>query len=96
MLLRVGGQLAEVGALVRSCHERFDGFGYPDGLAGTAIPLPARIVACCDAFHAMTSDRPYRRGRAVDEALAEIEQCSGTQFDPDVVRALVRVVGRND
>src|SRR5207245_11102928 len=85
MLLRVGGLLAEIGALVRSCHERYDGGGYPDGLAGPAIPLPSRIVACCDAFHAMTSDRPYRRARSVDEALAELEHCSGTQFDPAVV-----------
>jgi HD-GYP domain-containing protein (c-di-GMP phosphodiesterase class II) len=94
MLLRVGGQLAEVGALVRSCHEHYDGSGYPDGLAGDAIPLPSRIVACCDAFHAITSDRPYRHGRSVEDALAEVERCSATQFDPDVVRALVQVAER--
>jgi HD-GYP domain-containing protein (c-di-GMP phosphodiesterase class II) len=94
MLLRVGGLLADVGVLVRSCHEHYDGSGYPDRLAGDAIPLPSRIVACCDAFHAMTSDRPYRHARSVEDALAEVERCSATQFDPDVVRALVQVVER--
>ena len=60
MLERVGGLLGEVGRLVRSCHERWDGQGYPDGLAGEDIPLVARIVCCCDAYNAMTTDRPYR------------------------------------
>ena len=60
MLEQVGGLLGEVGAIVRSCHERWDGNGYPDGLAGEDIPLVARIVCCCDAFSAMTTDRPYR------------------------------------
>jgi putative nucleotidyltransferase with HDIG domain len=92
MLLRVGGALKDIGQLVRSSHERYDGAGYPDGLAGDAIPLPSRIVSCCDAFHAMTSDRPYRRARAVGDALAELERCAGTQFDPVVVAALARVV----
>ena len=96
MLLRVGGLLAAIGGLVRSCHEHYDGSGYPDGLAGEAIPLASRIVGCCDAFHAMTSDRPYRRARSVGDALAELHRCSGTQFDPEVVDALVRVVGRGD
>lgn len=96
MLLRVGGLLAAIGAFVRSCHEHYDGTGYPDGLAGEAIPLASRIVGCCDAFHAMTSDRPYRRARSVDDAIAELHRCSGTQFDPEVVDALVRVVGRSD
>lgn len=94
MLLRVGGALRDIGQLVRSSHERYDGKGYPDGLAGEAIPLPSRIVSCCDAFHAMTSDRPYRRARAVGDAVAELERCAGTQFDPDVVTALLRVVAR--
>ncbi len=66
MLARVGGLLAEVGTIVRSCHERFDGGGYPDGLAGDAIPLAARIVCACDAFDAMTTDRPYRRALAAE------------------------------
>jgi HD-GYP domain-containing protein (c-di-GMP phosphodiesterase class II) len=92
MLERVGGLLGEVGRLVRSCHERWDGKGYPDGLAGVAIPLVARIVCCCDAYSAMTTERPYRAARPVSEAVAELERCAGTQFDPDVVEALVESV----
>ena len=92
MLDRVGGALGNVGRLVRSCHERYDGGGYPDGLVGDAIPLVARIVCACDAYNAMTTDRPYRAGRTAAEALAEMRRCAGTQFDPDVVEALGRVV----
>jgi HD-GYP domain-containing protein (c-di-GMP phosphodiesterase class II) len=92
MLERVGGVLGEVGRLVRSCHERWDGVGYPDRLAGEEIPLVARIVCACDAFSAMTTDRPYRKARSHDEALAELQRCSGTQFDPAVVEALAAVV----
>jgi hypothetical protein len=92
LLTRVGGLLAEIGVIVRSCHERFDGAGYPDRLAGEAIPLPARIVCTCDAFNAMITDRPYRARRSNDEALAELEACSGTHFDPRVVAATVEVV----
>jgi HD-GYP domain-containing protein (c-di-GMP phosphodiesterase class II) len=95
MLLRVGGMLADVGRVVRSCHEWWDGSGYPDGLAGTAIPEAARIVCACDAFSAMTADRPYRRARSVPDALAELHRCAGTQFDPAVVTALIRVVDAN-
>jgi HD-GYP domain-containing protein (c-di-GMP phosphodiesterase class II) len=93
MLEQVGGLLAEVGRLVRSCHEHFDGSGYPDGLAGEEIPLVARIVCCCDAFHAMTSDRPYRKALSLEVAVAELEAHRGTQFDPRVVDALVSNVG---
>jgi HD-GYP domain-containing protein (c-di-GMP phosphodiesterase class II) len=93
MLARVGGLLAEVGRIVRSCHERWDGQGYPDRLAGEEIPLIARIVCCCDAFDAMTSDRPYRAARSAEEALGEVRACSGAQFDPAVVAALAAVVG---
>ena len=89
LLLRVGGLLGEIGRVVRSCHERFDGQGYPDGLAGEEIPLLARIVSCCDAFNAMTSDRSYRRAMPVEAALAELREASGTQFDPGVVSALI-------
>lgn len=92
MLDRVGGALGNVGRLVRSCHERYDGGGYPDGLAGEAIPLVARIVCACDAYNAITTDRPYRAGRSPEEALAEMRRCAGAQFDPDVVEALARVV----
>jgi HD-GYP domain-containing protein (c-di-GMP phosphodiesterase class II) len=94
MLEQVGGLLGEVGAIVRSCHERFDGTGYPDGLVGNEISLVARIVCCCDAFSAMTTDRPYRAARTEGEALTELRACSGTQFDPAVVRALEAVLAR--
>ncbi len=71
--------------LVRSSHEAWNGRGYPDALAGDAIPLGARIIAVCDAFDAMTSDRPYSAAKTVDEALAELQRCAGTQFDPAIV-----------
>jgi HD-GYP domain-containing protein (c-di-GMP phosphodiesterase class II) len=89
LLHRVGGLLGEIGRIVRSCHEHWDGEGYPDGLAGEEIPLLARIVACCDAFNAMTSDRSYRKALPVSEAVAELRHGRGTQFDPQVVDALV-------
>src|SRR6266480_4417221 len=88
MLERIGGLLGSVGAVVRSCHEHYDGNGYPDGLAGEDIPLLARIVSCCDAFNAMTSDRSYRKAMPIADALAELRRSSGTQFDPRVVEAL--------
>jgi HD-GYP domain-containing protein (c-di-GMP phosphodiesterase class II) len=94
MLAKIGGLLGRVGHLVRSCHERWDGKGYPDGLAGEETPLVARIVCACDAYNAMTTDRPYRKARSADEALQEMEACAGTQFDPDVVAALALVVLR--
>jgi HD-GYP domain-containing protein (c-di-GMP phosphodiesterase class II) len=89
LLLRVGGLLGEVGNVVRSCHERFDGSGYPDGLGGDRIPLLARVVSCCDAYHAMTSDRSYRRALPQEEAVAELRRVRGSQFDPVVVDALL-------
>ena len=89
LLLRVGGLLGEIGHIVRSCHERYDGGGYPDGLAGAQIPLIARIVSCCDAYDAMTSDRSYRRAMPQEEATAELRAGSGSQFDPQVVEALI-------
>jgi HD-GYP domain-containing protein (c-di-GMP phosphodiesterase class II) len=92
LLETVGGLLGRVGHIVRSCHERWDGAGYPDGLAGEEIPLVARIVCCCDAYNAMTTDRPYRKALAQAVAVAEVEACAGTQFDPAVAAALVRVV----
>jgi putative nucleotidyltransferase with HDIG domain len=93
MLSKIGGLLGEVGSIVRSCHERWDGGGYPDGIAGEKIPLIARIVCCTDAFSAMTTDRPYRAARSVDEAVEELRSCAGTHFDPRVVDALAAVVG---
>ncbi len=84
--------LAGVARIVRSSHERVDGGGYPDGLAGAEIPLAARIVFASDAFAAMTSDRPYSRAIAASDALAELRRCAGSQFDPTVVEALLGVV----
>lgn len=92
-----GGRLLEripftrtVAPLVRAIHERYDGGGYPDNLAGDEIPLGARIVGACDAYDAMISDRPYRSGMGQDAAIRELHRCAGTQFDPDVVSALVQ------
>jgi HD-GYP domain-containing protein (c-di-GMP phosphodiesterase class II) len=93
MLDRVGGLLGSVGLVVRASHERFDGDGYPDGLAGEDIPFASRIVAVCDAFNAMTTTRSYRQGMPVAAAVAELRRCSGTQFDPQVVTALLDVIG---
>ncbi|HEV2724199.1 MAG TPA: HD domain-containing phosphohydrolase [Thermoleophilaceae bacterium] len=87
-------ELDEVARVVRHSHERWDGGGYPDGLAGESIPLASRIVFCADAFHAIRSDRSYRRGRAAEAALEEVTRSAGTQFDPDVAEALVKCAGR--
>jgi HD-GYP domain-containing protein (c-di-GMP phosphodiesterase class II) len=86
------GDTPEALNIVRSHHERFDGRGIPDGLSGTDIPLEARIAAAADSFDAMASDRPYRPGLTMDEAITEIVRCRGTQFDPDIVDAVVRGV----
>ena len=91
-ILGASPSLRAVGPLVRASHERWDGLGYPDGLAGEAIPLAARIVAACDAFDAMTGARPYRAELGVDAAVAELERCAGSQFDPVVVGVLVGLV----
>jgi putative nucleotidyltransferase with HDIG domain len=93
MLSNVGGLLADVGHIVRSCHERWDGNGYPDGLAQTEIPIAARIVCVSDAFSAMTTDRPYRTARTTDEAVEELRANAGTQFDPSIVSAVIDVIG---
>jgi putative nucleotidyltransferase with HDIG domain len=92
MLERIGGVLSDVGRLVRAHHERWDGKGYPDGLEGDAIPLAARIVCACDSFSAMTTNRSYRRAMSHADAFAELRACAGTQFDPRVVDALMRVL----
>jgi HD-GYP domain-containing protein (c-di-GMP phosphodiesterase class II) len=92
LLDRVGGLLGRIGEIVRSCHERWDGQGYPDGLKGEQIPLAARIVFVCDAFNAMTTDRPYRQAMSTEAAIEELKTNAGTQFDPTIVNALVEVV----
>jgi diguanylate cyclase (GGDEF)-like protein len=84
--------LGPAARLVRSSHEAWDGNGYPDALAGEAIPLGARIIAVCDAFDAMISDRPYSRARTTDEALAELRRCTGRQFDPSIVAVFEQVL----
>lgn len=88
--------LHEESRWVRSHHERADGGGYPDGLVGTQIPLEARIIMVADSFEAMTSDRPYRRGMAVADALQELRRCAGAQFDPVVVEAFAGLVEGGD
>jgi HD-GYP domain-containing protein (c-di-GMP phosphodiesterase class II) len=93
LLERVGGIMSDVGAIVRSSHERWDGGGYPDGLRGEAIPLEARIVSACDAYDAMTTTRAYREAMPFDAAVAELRANAGRQFDPAVVDALLGVLG---
>jgi two-component system, cell cycle response regulator len=88
--------LGGVAKLVRASHERWDGNGYPDAIAGQDIPLGARIVAVCDAYDAIVADRPYRRGRSAAEAMAELRRCAGTQFDPAVVDAFAAVLAVQD
>ncbi len=92
MLDRVGGLLSDVGQIVRSSHEKWDGSGYPDGLVGDQIPVESAIVGCCDAFNAMTTDRSYRAAMSLDEAIAELQANAGTQFSPVVVDALMGVL----
>jgi putative nucleotidyltransferase with HDIG domain len=96
MLDRVGGMLREIGLVVRGSHERWDGSGYPDGLAGDRIPVASCVVSCCDAFNAMTTTRSYRTAMTTDAALTELRANSGTQFSPAVVDAVVRVVARSN
>ncbi len=93
MIATIAG-LSRIAPLVRASHEHYDGTGYPDGLLGRGIPLAARIVAIADAYHALTSDRVYRPRRDTEAALAELERCGGTQFDPTLVRVLRRLVGQ--
>jgi HD-GYP domain-containing protein (c-di-GMP phosphodiesterase class II) len=85
-------QLGEVRLIVRCAHEHYDGTGYPDQLAADEIPLESRIVLACDAYHAMTTDRPYRKSLGEQEAKRRLVEASGTQFDPQVVDALLRVL----
>ena len=86
-------RLQEVRPIVRHCHERWDGRGYPDGIAGEEIPLESRIILVCDAYHAMTTDRPYRKRLSHPEAMRRLSDGAGTQFDPSVVAVCVDVLG---
>jgi HD-GYP domain-containing protein (c-di-GMP phosphodiesterase class II) len=94
MLDRVGGYLRDVGKVVRSSHERIDGGGYPDGLAGDQIPLASRIIAVADAYDAMTTSRPYRAALPRKVAIAELRANAGTQFDQAVVVAALKTLNR--
>jgi diguanylate cyclase (GGDEF)-like protein len=95
-ILNAAPALRPAAVLVRSSHERWDGKGYPDGLAGDAVPLGARVIAACDAYWAMVAGRPYRPAVPAEAALRELRRCAGTQFDPDVVTALDAVVRHLD
>jgi diguanylate cyclase (GGDEF)-like protein len=91
-ILAAAPSMSPVARIVRASHERWDGSGYPDGLTGEDIPLAARIVAACDAYHALTSDRPYQAAVPHDAAIAELRRCAGTHFDPAVVAVLCHEV----
>jgi HD-GYP domain-containing protein (c-di-GMP phosphodiesterase class II) len=93
-ILAAAPALRSVATLVRSSHENFDGSGYPDGLVGSEIPLGSRIISVCDAFHAMTTDRPYRQAMSQSDAIAELRRCAGQQFDPAVVEQFCRALAR--
>ena len=88
-ILRVVPGLGTVARIVRHEHERWDGRGYPDGLRGARIPIGSRIIIAADAYHAITSDRPYRPARSHSDAIEELSKCAGTQFDPAVSAALI-------
>ena len=92
-LSRIPG-LEAVATIVRFHHERWDGLGYPDGLSGARIPLASRIISACDAYGAMTCDRPYRGAMSSTDAMHEIRSGAGTQFDPAVVAALIDALAR--
>jgi putative nucleotidyltransferase with HDIG domain len=92
MLNRVGGFMSEVGLIIRSHHERWDGSGYPDGMAGETIPVESRIISCCDSWNAMRTDRPYRKALTHDAALAELKANAGGQFDPSIVAAFETLI----
>ena len=85
-------RLQAVRPIVRHCHERWDGRGYPDGIAGEEIPLESRIIFVCDAYHAMTTDRPYRKRLSHPEAVRRLRDGAGSQFDPRVVEVCLDVL----
>ncbi len=91
-ILRRTPELTDIAPIVRHEHERWDGGGYPDGIAGSAIPVGARIILACDAYNAMITERPYRRPMSRENACAELRENAGTQFDPEIVEALLGVL----
>ena len=93
-ILSAAPALAPAAKLVRSSHEHLDGSGYPDGLTGDKIPLGARIIAVCDAYDAMTANRPYRTAMSSEVALSELRACAGSQFDSTIVDILITVITR--
>jgi diguanylate cyclase (GGDEF)-like protein len=92
IIAAAGPSLDRIGPLVRASHERWDGKGYPDGLAGEEIPLGARIITICDSFRAMLDERVYKPAMTLEDALVELRRCAGTQFDPDLVEIFCRLV----
>ena len=88
-ILRAVPGMGAVARIVRHEHERWDGGGYPDGLTGESIPIGSRVILACDAYHAMTSDRPYRKAMPHAEAIRELSDCAGKQFDPEVTKMLI-------
>jgi two-component system cell cycle response regulator len=91
-LVTLAPELAEIAEIVRQHHERFDGTGYPDRLAGTEIRLEARIIALCDAYAAMRADRPYRAALSLEQALQEIPEGRGTHFDPELADTVLELL----
>ena len=85
--------LSNEAQITRHHHERFDGTGYPDRLTGDAIPFSSRLIALCDTYDAMTTDRPYRKGRTHEETMAEIKRCRGKQFDPEMTDCFMEMIG---
>ena len=87
--------LSSISMLILHHHERYDGFGYPEGLEKNKIPLGSRIIAVVDAYDAMTNDRPYRKALSKEEAIKELEKCEGTQFDPKIVNIFLKILNKN-
>lgn len=96
MILKPIDRLADVRPIVRACHEHYNGSGYPDKLEGEQIPIESRIILCCDAYDAMTTDRPYRKRLPHEEGIRRLKEASGTQFDPNVVTAFLTCFGERD
>ena len=87
--------LEEATVIVKHHHEKYSGGGYPDGLIGEQIPIGSRILAITDSYDAMTSDRIYRKKKSIEESVGELERCSGTQFDPVIVKVFLKILKEN-